>query len=100
MKFHKEKYVWVFKRNILGEIINKEDRYYIYFWTWKGKRYIRFKLYSKDDPCRKVNFWSENIEVVCEIQKNKEYVNHLTKEEADYVIRNMLTDPNKYILYV
>ena len=97
MKLHAEGIVT--KRNLLGEVL--EISYYLYKWTWRGKRYLRTKafdekglifgeVYSYTEP--RIN------KVLCSWEKEKKFTHYYSARDATFILDDYQINPNKYIM--
>ena len=103
MKLYIEKKVKVLTRNILGEPIQTEDWYYIYFivknhwWSRTKKQYLNLKRRGFfDGRIHPVNEPDQTFNV--SFSDNVYDASVWTKEEAEYLVSNIQSNPNKYIL--
>lgn len=103
MKLYIEKEVHVLTRNILGEPIESEDWYYIYtiiknhWWSREKKQYLNIRRRGFYDGCKHpVDEEGQTFNVT--FSDTSTYIPNWTKEEAEYLVSNIQSNPNKYIL--
>ena len=95
-KFRIEKRTIIRERNVFGDVIETENKFYIYYRTWYGaKRYLDIhtpylagKEFSVKDIVRRY----------VRISKNNICVSNFTEEEAKYVVEDLYINANYYIL--
>ena len=102
MKLYLRKKVHVYRRNIFGEILQSEERYYIYKWTWKGRQYLKITVYNDKGPIFGqvgTGILNKNVtEVWCSwISKFRETLSY-SAEEANFILKDVRTNSKKYIL--
>lgn len=102
MKLFLRKKIKVYRRNIFGIALQYEERCYIYKWTWKGRQYLRIRVCDDRGPVFGTvdsGILNKNVvEVWCTwISKFKEAHNY-SKQEADFILKDVRTQPDKYIL--
>lgn len=97
MKLHLEKVIT--KRNLLGEVM--EINYYIYKWTWRGKRYLRTKAFDKKGWIfgEVFSYTEPRInKVMCFWEKEKKNTYYYSEKDAKFILDDYQINPNKYVL--
>ena len=98
MKLYIEHEKYVCSRNINGDPVNVEDRYYVYCRKWFRKKYITFVPFV----CGVVpdTMWIEPqkiIKVKCTLYKNKKAAMYYPKEGAEFLVQDSRANPDKYL---
>lgn len=95
-KFHIEKRTIIRDRNVFGDAIETENKFYIYYRTWYGaKRYLDIRtpyLGGKEISVKDI------VRRYVHISKNNIYISSFTEEEAKYVVEDLYINANYYIL--
>lgn len=92
----------VLKRNIFGQPIETQYRTYIYKLTWTGIKYLRIiRVFTYNgEPCFGANaiLCKDIDEVYCTFENNINNATIFNPQEVTFLMKDILSQPNKYIL--
>ena len=100
MKLYLKKEVKVKSRNILGKPVEVEERYYIYKWTLRGRKYLSLYI---PNPNGLVYSELYKTALPAKVSFNWYYIKgsgtRFTLEEAKFFIQDIKNNPHRYINY-
>ena len=98
MKLYIEHEKHIRSRNIHGDPVNVEDRYFVYCRKWFRKKYINFIPFEMGVVPDAMWIEPEKIrKVKCTLNKNKKDAIWYSKEGAEFLVQDSIANPDKYL---